>query len=132
MSRHSIVVTGGRGFIARALVARLQAEGHTVVTTDRSDTPNIQTFLSDVSPSIIIHAAAELHDESTMFDSNVGLTRNILEHCRDVSPSCRFVLIGSSSEYGRVSTPTAETNILQPGTIYEATKSAASVLTQVS
>jgi len=131
MSRHSIVVTGGRGFIAGALTARLRADGHRVVTTDRQDSANIRDVLSATSPSIIIHAAAELRDEAAMFESNVVLTRDIMEYCRDVSPACRFMLIGSSSEYGRVSKATAETDVLRPGTIYEATKSAASVLTQV-
>ena len=125
-----IVITGGRGFIAAALKDRLQHDGHTVVTTDRSDAANMRGVFSAVSPSVIIHAAAELRDEASMFDSNVVLTRDILEHCKAVSPRCRLVLLGSSSEYGRADKPTSETDALQPGTLYEATKAAAAMLTQ--
>lgn len=125
-----IVITGARGFIAASLGARLKHEGHTVLTTDRKDAANMRTLLSAMSPSVVIHAAAELSDESTMFDSNVALTRDILEYCKDVAPACRLVLLGSSSEYGRVNKPTAETDTLRPGTLYEATKAAAAMLTQ--
>lgn len=127
---HHIVVTGGRGFIASALATKLAAHGHTVTTTDRQDADNIRAVLNAASPSIIIHAAAEVSDEATMFDSNVSLTRDILEHCKAVTPACRLVVIGSSSEYGRVDKPTAETDALHPGTLYEATKAAAAMLTQ--
>lgn len=129
LSAH-IVITGGRGFIATALETKMLAKGQTVTTTDRQDTTNIRSVLAAASPSIIIHAAAEVSDEATMFDSNVALTRDILEHCKAVAPACRLVLLGSSSEYGRVNKATTETDALHPGTLYEATKAAAAMLTQ--
>ena len=131
MPPQTIVVTGARGFIAAALMAKLQADGHAVVGTDRKDSANIRAVLAATRPSIVIHAAAELSDEAAMFESNVILTRNILEHCKDVSPRCRMVLIGSSSEYGRVDRATTESDPLRPGNMYEATKAAAAMLTEV-
>ena len=131
MPPQTIVVTGARGFIAAALMAKLQADGHAVVGTDRKDSANIRAVLAATRPSIVIHAAAELYDEAAMFESNVILTRNILEHCKDVSPRCRMVLIGSSSEYGRVDRATTESDPLRPGNMYEATKAAAAMLTEV-
>ena len=130
MPPQTIVVTGARGFIAAALMAKLQADGHAVVGTDRKDSANIRAVLAATRPSIVIHAAAELYDEAAMFESNVILTRNILEHCKDVSPRCRMVLIGSSSEYGRVDRATTEGDPLRPTTMYEGTKAAAAMLTQ--
>ena len=130
MPPQTIVVTGARGFIAAALMARLQSDGHAVVGTDRKDSASIRAVLAATRPSIVIHAAAELYDEAAMFESNVILTRNILEHCKDVSPRCRMVLIGSSSEYGRVDRATTEGDPLRPTTMYEGTKAAAAMLTQ--
>jgi nucleoside-diphosphate-sugar epimerase len=123
-----VVITGIRGFIATALADRLRSEGWDVTGTDRCDSLDIRDRLREVAPNLIIHAAAEIYDESTMFESNVGLTRRILEHCSEVTPNCRLIALGSSSEYGKRNRPTCETDDLQPSTMYEGTKSAASML----
>ena len=129
----TVVITGIRGFIAAALAARFRDEGGwRVVGTDRSDSPRIRDVLRDACPDLVLHAAAELYDAASMFESNVLLTHMILEHCRDVAPRCRLVALGSSSEYGRRDHPTRETDALQPGTIYEGTKAAAAMLVQAS
>lgn len=124
----TVVISGIRGFIAKALKNRFELEHYRVIGTDRADSARIQDLLHLVQPELIIHAAAELFDTTRMFESNVVLTYNILEFCREQSPSCRIILVGSSSEYGRKETATKESDSLEPETIYEGTKAAAAML----
>lgn len=126
----SVLITGVRGFIGSALKLRFESEGYQVAGINREDSHRICDILSMIKPGLILHGAAEAYDVDSMFESNVVLTHSILEHCRERSPNCRLVVIGSSSEYGRKSCATKETDSLEPGTVYEGTKAAASMLTR--
>ena len=64
-----------------------------------------------------------------MFCTNVSLTHAILHYCKTANPTLkRLVIIGSSSEYGRKCEPITEHMSLEPETIYEGTKAAATML----
>jgi UDP-glucuronate 4-epimerase len=118
-----ILVTGHRGFVGSHLVRRLQSEDHTVVTIDR-DNP-----YHDGPIDLIVNCAAELTDESKMFNSNVELVIGLLSIVR-ARPNIRMIQIGSSSEYGRINTIRKEDTVCIPSNVYEATKLAATALCQ--
>lgn len=120
----TILVHGAHGFVGSHLVKRLRADGHSVTTIGRApyDIP-WQTF------DALINCAAELTDESAMWESNVSLTHDLLKLMH--KGLCkRFVQIGSSSEYGRTVLPRAESTLCVPTNVYEATKLAATALCQ--
>jgi len=102
--------------------------GYTVHGTTRADnTADTIKLLNTVKPALIFHTAAELSDESKMFATNLTLTHSILEYCKISKPE-RLIIFGSSSEYGRKQGPMSETDLLEPETIYEGTKAAATLL----
>jgi nucleoside-diphosphate-sugar epimerase len=126
----SVLITGIRGLIGSHLKTACEALGYTVHGTTRADSiESTLNLLRQVSPSYIFHTAAELVDESKMFCTNVSLTHAILHYCKNVKQSLkRLVIIGSSSEYGRKPEPMAEHMSLEPETMYEGTKAAATML----
>lgn len=96
--------------------------------SERGD--NVYKKLLDFQPDYIFHLAAELANESEMFNTNVLMTMDILEYCREYHVK-KCVIFGSSSEYGsETSGPRKETDPLNPKTIYEGTKCASSLLAQ--
>jgi nucleoside-diphosphate-sugar epimerase len=126
----SVLITGIRGLIGSHLKIACEALGYTVHGTTRAESiESTLNLLLQVSPSYIFHTAAELVDESKMFCTNVSLTHAILHYCKNAKQSLkRLVIIGSSSEYGRKAGPIAEYMSLEPESIYEGTKAAATML----
>jgi nucleoside-diphosphate-sugar epimerase len=125
-----VIITGIRGLIGSHLKTACEAQGYTVHGTTRADSiESTVKLLRQVNPAYIFHTAAELADESKMFCTNVSLTHAILHYCKTAKASLkRLVVIGSSSEYGRKAEPMAEHMSLEPETIYEGTKAAATML----
>jgi UDP-glucuronate 4-epimerase len=64
-----------------------------------------------------------------MVESNILLTHKILEYCRN-NPIQKLLVFGSSSEYGRKTHAITEKDILEPQTMYEATKGCATLLSR--
>jgi nucleoside-diphosphate-sugar epimerase len=120
-----VFVTGRNGFIAKNIITRCIEDGYTVMTSSRDD--NITERLNDSKPDIIFHLAMEGLFPEKMVISNIGLTHQILEYCR-VNPVKKLLLFGSSSEYGCKDHPITEKDILEPKTMYEGTKAAATML----
>jgi nucleoside-diphosphate-sugar epimerase len=115
-------ITGRNGFIARSIARQCP----TVEFSDRGD--NVYQKLVEFKPDYIFHLAAELAVESEMFFTNVMMTVDILEYCRE-NPVKKCVIFGSSSEYGcETKGPRKETDPMNPKTIYEGTKCAATLL----
>lgn len=120
------LVTGAKGFLGRNIVGELKLQGFDVFEWIRGmDAATIEKQ----NPEYVIHAAAEIYDESAMFESNVVLTHEILKALGKVSALRKFIYIGSSSEYGRLTKPSAERDVLRPTNQYEATKGCGSLLT---
>ena len=120
-----VFITGQNGFIAKHLSKHFD----TVAYSDPA-VPILKS-LSDFGPNYIFHLGAELHDNSKMFSTNLGLTVDILEYCRENKETVKkCIIFGSSSEYGRKNGQIKETDSLDPVTIYEGTKGAASLLAQ--
>ena len=125
-----VFITGIRGLIGSHLKTACEALGYTVHGTTRADSiESTLKLLGQVNPAYIFHTAAELVDESKMFCTNVSLTHAILHYCKSAKATLkRLVVIGSSSEYGRKAEPMAEDMALEPETVYEGTKAAATML----
>jgi UDP-glucuronate 4-epimerase len=120
-----VFVTGRTGFIATNIINRYTSDGHVVASSSRGD--DVIQKLTDFNPDIIFHLAMEGLDPDKMVESNIGLTHRILEYCRH-TPVQKLVIFGSSSEYGCKDHPVTEKDVLEPVTIYEGTKAAASML----
>lgn len=120
-----ILITGANGFLGKNLCEKFEGLGCKVFCWTRK---NKLAEISAFDPEYVIHAAAELYDESLMFKSNVVLTEDILFQLTWCKSLKKFIYIGSSSEYGRKSTPSKETDVLVPTTLYEATKGCGTLL----
>jgi nucleoside-diphosphate-sugar epimerase len=116
------LVTGYRGFVGRNLVERLQREDIEWIPFEAMKRGEHIDF--------IYHCAAELYDESKMINSNIGLTKQILDLTKDIDYKS-FIYIGSSSEYGKVDHPISEKDPVSPTNLYEITKSTGSLLCRI-
>jgi len=96
------VVTGGGGFVGKALCRRLKGEGHEVISISRSDYPElrklgvilVQLDLSLVGENLkevfegvdaVFHTAAKVDmwgDYESFYRNNVLATRNIIAACQ--------------------------------------------------
>jgi nucleoside-diphosphate-sugar epimerase len=119
-----ILVTGGKGFLARHLIKRL-AQNHEILETRKED--DILEALDNFRPEFIFHMGAELKDQERMFESNIVQTYKILEWAR--KNTCKkLIIFGSSTEYGRSQKAMAEIDCPLPNTIYEGTKAATAMM----
>ena len=143
-----VLVTGAAGFVGRHLVSRLLDEDeYTIIGTYRNCRPALEkitwydTDLTDSSstfslinherPDVIIHLAAVssvaqswLHPSKVIL-SNAQMTLNILEAVRCSKLNARTLIIGSSEEYGNVSSmdlPIKENHELSPINPYGVSK----------
>ena len=91
----------------------------------------IEQLLEQVAPDYIFHLAAQSSvavswkRPDLTVDVNIKGCVNVLEAIRKMEKKPRVLLIGSSEEYGPVKqeeNPVKETQMLQPGNIYAATK----------
>jgi nucleoside-diphosphate-sugar epimerase len=117
-----ILITGSNGFIGKNLVEFYSNKNDIITYTRKDDLSNVLKQ----NPDVIINCAADIYGDSTMFESNVNLVNNILNHIKNTR--CKFIQIGSSAEYGRKKIPSKENDFLDPTTFYEATKAAATLL----
>jgi nucleoside-diphosphate-sugar epimerase len=158
ITRDSVLITGGAGFIGSNIVNRLLDLGYkniNLITKDSTnlsrlknvlpkvslhkvdllDKKNLQKVIGKINPSIIIHLAtysAYRNQEavSQMIETNVTGTLNLLIASRDINYDV-FINTGSSSEYGIKEKPMNENDILKPISFYAATKASATLLCQV-
>jgi nucleoside-diphosphate-sugar epimerase len=121
-----ILITGSNGFIGKNL-CDFFSKKYDVVKSNKND--NLHEILKNSKPQIIVHCAAEIYNPELMFDSNVLYTKCILDYCKCNNVE-KLLVLGSSSEYGFKSNKMKESDLIEPRTIYEATKSAASMLVQ--
>jgi UDP-glucuronate 4-epimerase len=122
-----IFVTGRNGFIATNLIIRFQNEGHIVDSSSRGE--SVADKLTLFKPDVICHLAMEGLDPDNMVESNILLTHSILEYCRH-NKIQKLLIFGSSSEYGCKDHPLTEKDLLEPKTMYEGTKAAATLLSR--
>ncbi len=143
------LIIGAAGFVGGYLADHLQNEcGWSVCVTkmpqevclienveiynlDILEKQAIEQLLEQVAPDYIFHLAAQSSvavswkRPDLTVDVNIKGCVNVLEAIRNMEKKPRVLLIGSGEEYGPVKqeeNPVKETQMLQPGNIYAATK----------
>lgn len=117
----NILITGASGFtgfhLTRHLLLHKEKDDHiwgisrrspqishtdlTSVSLDLSSQQNINTFISEVKPDLIIHLAGQNHGDLTdLINANVINTSRLLDAVQEKTPDSRVLVIGSSAEYG--------------------------------
>lgn len=142
MAKGLAAVTGGSGMIGRKIVQKLLQEGYEVRILTRNESlqiDNVQTYVGNIEDekalrlflenvSYLFHCAAELHDESKMWDVNVLATEKIL----DLVPTANiryFCYLSSAGVIGLTENRLVdENNKCSPQNSYEKTKWAAEEL----
>jgi UDP-glucuronate 4-epimerase len=122
----SCLVTGAAGFLGREVADRLAAEGISVTRTDMigsdrdirpcdlSDRAAVDSLVSDVRPSRIIHCGAisgpmlAKEDPRLIFEVNAAGTWNLLDAAKRARVS-RFILTSSICVYGKAANRDAVT-----------------------
>lgn len=145
----AVLVTGGLGFIGRAVVDALLARGARVhvldaadpegpppapTTTGRVEDPVAVAAALEHRPDAVVHLAAatsvlrSVDRPAETFASNVAGTHTVLEACRQAGVR-HLVLASSNAVTGAASTVPVRTDIApDPLTPYGATKAAAEML----
>ena len=119
MTKKSILVTGGAGFIGSHLCERLAKDGHNVVSLDNYSTGSFNNHVPDVTyynrcttsidtlvfePDLIYHLGEysrveqSFNDYDKVFASNVIGTRSVFEYAR--RKGVKIVYAGSSTKFG--------------------------------
>ncbi|QIB35568.1 NAD-dependent epimerase/dehydratase family protein [Ancylobacter pratisalsi] len=142
-SRPRVHVTGGSGFIGRAVAARLAGEGYEVSASDLHGSEEVAALdlreragviahIADLAPDIVVHAGAisgtmlAIDDPALMFDVNVAGTLNLVEAMRRAGVP-RLVFLSSNAVYAPAPSraPVSESAALGPSDAYGASKLAA-------
>lgn len=148
-----VLLTGATGFVGANLVRRLLKENYEVhiITressnlwrindligkinihkTDLIEYEKLESILKSVKPENIIHLAIyggrpNQEDEKDILDSNLIGTMNLINAADKIDYKC-FINTGSSSEYGKKSSPMQETDLCTPINMYGVTKTAATM-----
>ncbi len=130
-------ITGGNGFIGKHLSDRLRGEGIEVALLSRELFGNyemLESTVKDVAPDYIFHLSAYGNhstqtDEDITFSTNIIYTYLLLKATKDIKYKA-FINFGSSSEYGRKHSSMHEDDVLEPITLYGATKGAGTLLSR--
>lgn len=128
-----VLITGGTGFIGRALVGAFHrrgehpytlSRGHLGGTTHRhcdlTNPSQVESIFDDVRPLVIVHlAGATAGDGKDLYTSNVVTTVNVMNAAGRLSPIPLCLLAGSAAEYGETSDgPIRENASLRPVSEY--------------
>ena len=151
------LIIGAAGFVGGYLIRELKAAGWEVHATClpneeiKEDCPvhtldilkkeDISPLLNDIKPDVVYHLAAQSSVSVSWkrpqltAEINVVGSINVLEAVRDAEKKdIRLILIGSGEEYGYIregACPLSESEPLNPGNIYAATKACQDMLGKI-
>lgn len=150
------LIIGGAGFVGGYLIKELASDGYdvhatclpseniagdcTAHTLDIMDKEAVSALLTEVSPDVIFHLAAQSSvalswkKPQLTAEINVIGSINVLEAVREAEKKIRLILIGSGEEYGFIregACPLPESEKLSPGNIYAATKACQGMLGEI-
>lgn len=125
------LITGSHGFLGSHLTKKLQQAGFNLITISHDILENsneVEAIFKNYKPQLVFNLQAygnmsAQQDEFEMLRSNIIYTHN-LSRLAKLYSSKLFIQFGSSSEYGLKKDPMIETDILEPNTMYGATKGA--------
>jgi GDP-L-fucose synthase len=113
-ARRRVMVTGGAGFLGRAVVGRLEAAGATDVAVPRTATYDLRTregvsrALDDARPDVVIHLAAVVggiganrENPGRFFYENAAMGIELMEQSRLAGVE-KFVQIGTVCSYPKM------------------------------
>jgi UDP-glucose 4-epimerase len=134
-----VLVTGAAGFLGRYIVNEFATPGANVlgvdmvspdiipqgegITYQRLSLPGVEfdRLLGQFNPDVCVHCAGRasvalsMEDPQADFGDSVGLTFQMLNSIRRISPETRFVFLSSAAVYGNPpSLPVAETHPIAP------------------
>ncbi len=147
MDPRRIILIGATGFVGRYMRAALRdafphvelvATGHGSgpdwVTLDVTDRASVVKLMRATKPDVVIHLAAialpaaARKDPDLAWHVNLHGTLMVATAVQDETPGCLLLFASSSEVYGRSfmsGSPLDESALLQPTTVYAATKAAA-------
>jgi len=136
-----VLVTGSKGFVARWLLAHLEAKGDEVVgvdiEVDVTDEPALLDAVTGAAPDAICHLAAQASvgsswaDQSATYAVNTFGSLNVLSAALACHRPPRVLLISSAEVYGSVGPdelPIREDHPFAPASPYAASKAAAELI----
>lgn len=130
------LITGANsGFIGGHLAKKLRRLKSRIKLFRQDEWEQLDDKLNHFSPNRIFHLASYGNhyyqkDFKKTLDVNIIKTSNLHEASKNLELDA-FIILGSSSEYGKKNAPMKETDLLEPDTVYGATKVAATLLSQV-
>lgn len=144
-----VVITGGTGFVGRAVVAAFACRGNPVTVVDRTPHPDpaVHSVVGDLAdPAVVmealtggdiagvVHLAAitsvlrSMRHPMAVYQANVTTTQQLLESCRQAGIE-RFLMASTNAVAGDVGYATMDEAVpLRPLTPYGASKAAGEML----
>ena len=106
-----IVVTGGAGFLGRAVCRKLQERGCSDIQVPRRDEydltceDGVKRLYADTRPNVVLHLAAEvggiganMDNPGRFFYANMSMALHLIEHAR-INEIDKFVQVGTVCAY---------------------------------
>lgn len=126
-----IIITGSTGFLGSHIARHCESLDYEVSTVSHRllNDPAVLTYKLRKGFDYLIHAAAygnyyDQQNESQIIESNILYTYNLLQATKNISYH-GFIHVSSSSVYGAKNKPMDEQDVLNPETMYAATKASA-------